>query len=97
MSARYHPHHRRSRDEWQRLLAEHQESKLSQRAFCQQRGLTLSTFNHWKRRLSSSPAALPSKTGDWLELSPDPVQSAGPGWEIELELGNGVCLRLRPC
>jgi len=97
MSAAHQPHQRRSRDEWQRLLTEYQESKLSQRAFCQQRGLTLSTFNHWKRRLSSAPPALPSKANDWLELPLGPVQSAGQSWEIELELGNGVCLRLRQC
>jgi len=95
---------RRSQSEWQRLIDEQAASGLTQKAYCEQAGIALATFGYWKRklqsdRLSSSVSGDPAgeqqvSLEDWVELSA-PVPQAGSGWRIELDLGNGVCLRLR--
>ncbi len=95
---------RRNRTEWQQLIDEQMSSSLTQKAFCEQAGIALATFGYWKRklqsdRLSSSVSGEPAgeqqaSLEDWVELSA-PVPEAGSGWRIELDLGNGVCLRLR--
>jgi len=86
-------HVRRSPSEWQQLIDEQAHSGLSQTAFCAARAVSTTSFQHWKRRLSA--AASPSPT--WLDLGPLPERPAATGWDIELELGEGVCLRLRRC
>jgi hypothetical protein len=92
MSETHRRHVRRSRSDWQQLIDEQARSGQSQRAFCAARALSAKSFQHWKRQLSA--AASPSPT--WLELGPL-RESAATGWDLELELGDGVCLRLRRC
>jgi hypothetical protein len=94
MSATAHASKRRSQDEWQHLITEQQSSQLSQKAYCQEHGLVLSTFQYWKRKLVS--VGLPVSQADtWLELPSAVDGSLVAGWDIELELGNGICLRLK--
>lgn len=87
---------RRSRAQWGHLIAEQAASGLSARAFCEQHGLALRTFERWERKLNR-PARSP--TPAFLELPlPEPGATpmpAAPGWELELELGDGTRLRLR--
>ena len=83
---------RRSRAEWQNLINEQAAGQLSQVAFCQTKGLSLTSFQYWKRRL-----VRPEPEGTWLDLSRLTDRHTGPGWEIELALGDGLCLRLRRC
>ena len=92
---------RRSKSEWQRLIDEQAASGLSQKAFCGQRGIPLATFGYWKRKLQAESLSTPTGSGndsislaDWIEL-PTQGSAAGGGWQIELDLGNGLCLRLR--
>jgi hypothetical protein len=85
-------HVRRSPSEWQQLIDEQARSGQSQTAFCAARAVSTTSFQHWKRRLSA--AASPSST--WLDLGPL-RESVATGWDIELDLGAGVCLRLRRC
>ncbi len=85
---------RRGQEEWQHLITQQQSSQLSQRAYCQEHGLGLSTFQYWKRKLES--AGIPVASPDtWLELPSAVDGSLVAGWDVELELGNGVCLRLK--
>jgi len=84
---------RRGHAEWQRLIEAQRTSGLGQQAFCDQRELSLSTFQNWKRRLSIAPT-LPELPAAWVEL-PARLDVPG-GWQIELDLGGGVTLRLRP-
>ena len=91
MSTESRPRNRRSREQWQQLIDEQQGSGQSQAAFCQARGIALSSFGYWKRRLAHPEAA---SSSDWLELPLDFSGSAN-GWEIELSLGDGVVLRLK--
>lgn len=82
---------RRSRDEWQQLINEQAGSDMTQTAFCQARSLSLASFQYWKRRLAAEAPAEP-----WVELG-TLSEAGGSGWDIELTLGDGICLRLRRC
>ena len=90
-------HRRRSEEEWRALLWEQRESGLSQRAFCKRKGLALSSFRNWKRRLTTTTVPAEPPDHHWLELPVGPSRPTDPGghWDIELDLGNGCCLRLR--
>lgn len=84
---------RRSRAQWRRLVAEQAGSGLSQRAFCERRGLTYASFCGWKRRLGDEPVS----EGDgaaFVEMAVAPAPPSS-GWDVELALGDGVVLRLR--
>jgi hypothetical protein len=87
-------HIRRSRNNWQQLIDEQVRSGLSQRAFCAARALSVKSFQHWKRQLAAPVAALPAA---WLDLGALPERPAAVAWDVELDLGAGVCLRLRRC
>lgn len=85
--------------QWQQLVEAQAASGQSQVMFCADHGLSKSSFQHWKRRLQSNiPAPPPTKAGSALfaPLTDAPVQpESDTGWAIELDLGDGVCLRLR--
>ncbi len=83
---------RRSRSQWARLVSEQRESGLSQRAFCERRGLSISSFTHWRRRLQVDGDEGINETG-FIELALDPTQVEA--WDVELTLGAGVVLRVR--
>lgn len=87
---------RRTADQWRTLIAEQASSGMSQEAFCKHKRLALSTFANWKRRLASEPTVENERAPDpsrWIDLGS--LGGTGAGWDIELDLGNGVCLRLR--
>ena len=90
---------RRSKAEWQQLIDAQQSSGLPQKVFCQQEGLSIGTFSNWKRKLKDGEELFIPLTDNsnpspdpWIEL-PAAIPSNTP-WHIELDLGNGVCLRL---
>ena len=82
---------RRSRHEWQQLINEQAGSDMTQTVFCQVRSLSLASFRNWKRRLAAEAPA-----GPWVELG-TLSEAGGSDWDIELTLGDGICLRLRRC
>lgn len=95
---------RRSRDEWQALVGEQQHSGLTQRAFCRQRGLALSTFRYWKRQLASAEAGDGARVSAASDEQPAFTEIALPDAEaggetrpseVELELGPGVRVIIR--
>ena len=86
---------RRSPDQWRALIAEQKEGNLRQAAFCAQHGVSVASFQYWKRRVAevTSPSDAPAP---WVELSRAVSDShVSGGWELELELGDGVILRLK--
>jgi gas vesicle protein len=83
---------RHSADQWQELIEEQARSGLTQAAFCTARALSVTSFQHWKRRLKAAP----EQVDRWLDLGQLGGGSAA-HWEIELDLGEGLCLRLRRC
>ena len=82
---------RRSRDQWQQLIGEQADSGMTQAAFCQAHSLSLASFQNWKRRLVYEEPA-----ESWVELGTLNKASQS-GWDIELALGDNICLRLRRC
>lgn len=47
--------HAATRELWRRHVAEQARNTLSQRAYCERYGLTLSSFTRWRRILSQDP------------------------------------------
>lgn len=100
---------RRGEAQWRALVGEFEASGDSRRGFCARHGISISTFDLWRKRLGSaaSKAAASPGAGDGLfvelrapraELARgcDASRSAAPGaWEVELQLDVGVVLRLR--
>ena len=90
---------RRNREEWRALLECFEHSGQSREQFCREQGLTLSSFAHWRRALGKTAAGRRTVTGSplFVELEPQARVSTG-SWDVELELGDGMVLRLRrPC
>jgi hypothetical protein len=85
---------RRSEDAWRRLLCEQQASGLSQRDFCRRRGLGLSTFQKYRRRLTVEPVTgSPDSTSPWFV--PLPVEEPMPVATETESPRQGLCLQLR--
>lgn len=89
------PRRRRTRVQWQRLVGGQATSGLSQQDYCTRHGIAYSSFCRWKRELSSvEPIASAAVSAAFVELTPaTPV--AVLRWDVELERGEGVYLRLR--
>ena len=85
--------------QWQALVEEFEASGLSQRAFCQEAGVSYGTFTRWRRRLLGTCTRIPPTLPPadlFVELSGGPVSpAAGAAWDVELQLGRDVVLRLR--
>lgn len=83
---------RRSREHWAELMTTYEAGDWTQRAFCAEHGVAYSTFCYWRRRL---------RQGDGADVTPTLVELpvlAGGGsgdWRVELDLGDGLVLRLR--
>lgn len=89
---------RRGPETWRALVAEQAESGLTQRAFCQSRGLLLSTFCNAKRRIQATePVANADKVEEFIAVALDgeSVRDTSQGWDIELTLGDNMTLRVR--
>lgn len=97
-------------EEWRQLVDEQRGSGQSQDAFCTTHGLAKSTFQSWKRRVygraparaAVAKATRPSRAlGALFTPLTRPAENRvsraahAAGWTVELELGGGLCLRLR--
>ena len=91
---------------WWAIVQRQMESGLSQVAFCAAEELSVSSLQNWKRkfvregRLSETR---PVPASPWFAelavpepgIEPEPPAGpAPPAWQIELELGGGVVLRI---
>lgn len=89
---------RRSAAQWKQLIDEHTDSQLSAKVFCTRKAVNYGSFMNWRRRLlGSQTAALPTPE----QIEPDFVELTRPSaniqplrWVVELELGDGVQLRI---
>ena len=82
-------HVRRTRKEWSGILRGFESSGLTPQAYCRRRGLSLSSFQRWRSRLSAGA------TAEFVELTPSLSESASSGWELEVTLPHGVRLQFR--
>lgn len=79
----------RSAAEWRAIVARYERSGLQQAAFCTQEGLALHTFKkHYRHHKEAAP-----RPGQFLEVVPR--VPARQGWEVEVELPNGMHLWMR--
>ena len=87
---------RRSRDEWCDLLARFEHSGQTREQFCIEQGVSLSSLSRWRQLLRDAGSRGPA-AGEalFVELTPDAEASRTPGWDVELQLGAGVLLRVR--
>jgi hypothetical protein len=80
----------RSVAQWRAIVARYERSGLPQAAFCTREGIALHSFKkHYRHH--KQPDTPP---GQFVELPP-PAVAAGPGWEVDLTLPNGVRLCVR--
>ena len=93
MSATTSPMPRRGHADWERLMEQYNASGLTQRIFCEQYGLAYSTFCYWRKQLRQSPS-VENHSEPLFELPMLPVDEPS-DWRVELDLGQGVVLRLK--
>lgn len=92
---------RRSAQEWKKILARCERGGQRHREFCEREGLALSTFQWWRRKLGAMDREREHNDEAWfVELAGNGADTkevvAEPlGWDVELELGGGMVLRLR--
>lgn len=96
---------RRSASDWRALMRAYSRSQETRKQFCTRHGVALSTFDWWRRRLrQDSPTGLASRSSSpaqasalFVELAQEatPISAVSSSWDVELELGRGMFLRLR--
>lgn len=92
-----HRNIRRSPAQWQQIMVAYESSDLSQKTFCEQKGLAPSSFAKWRRQLKDEKVTQkePLAKSMFMELPLQGLLPTQPLWDIEVELGNGIALRLR--
>ena len=92
------PRRRLSDDTRRQLLARYHRSDLTQRAFCEQVGLPLSTLQWWLVQARRT-GARPSRPVAFAEIvAPACVESGldtRPAWAVEIATASGLTVRLR--
>lgn len=93
---------RRSASEWRALMRAFARSGETRTQFCARHEVALSTFDWWRSHLRHELISLSETTPApasalFVELAPvaEPVAADSARWDVELELGAGVWLRLR--
>lgn len=89
---------RRSREEWSSLVSRFEESGQTREAFCAEAGISVSTLRRWCSRFRQGARPELSQVPVFVELPAEekPAEEALiQPWEVELQLGGGVLLRLR--
>ena len=86
---------RRTASEWRELVSQFERGGQSRKEFCSLQGLSLSTFDLWRRKLRGTPSQRePRSESMFVEVAQvEPTRSLS--WDVELELGAGVVLRVR--
>jgi hypothetical protein len=79
----------RSAAQWSEIIARYRQSGLGSQQFCEGEGLVRRTFEKWERRVRRKEGP----KGQFVEV-PTPQVGSGP-WAVEVELPNGVRLRVR--
>ena len=83
---------RRTANEWEKLISCFEQGVQTRRDFCLSQGVSLSTFDLWRRKLRGKTAQ--SDESMFVEVSQaEPTEVTS--WDVELELGGGVILRVR--
>ena len=85
---------RRSAQEWRAIVSRYERSGQTRKQFCASEQLAPSTFSLWRSKLRrSASGSAANGAARFVELADSPA--AAPAWEAELDLGEGVVLRVR--
>jgi hypothetical protein len=79
---------RRTRAQWQALVAAYEASGESQRAFCAEHGVALSTLRHWKDRQAGTAWKAAPAVARLVAIEMIEEPAAGSG--VVVVAGNGV-------
>jgi len=77
---------------WSKRIAQWEGSGRTQREFCANHGLALSTFQWWRRRLADSEGHTGGAVFLPLPVNPGPTSGSGAS-VVEVELRSGTRLR----
>ncbi|MCA9413976.1 MAG: hypothetical protein KC944_22370 [Candidatus Omnitrophica bacterium] len=80
------------RDHWRGVFEEWSASGLSQRGFCEERGISFSTFCYWRRRLRGESEVESQSPFIPVEIK-DPLQPRHPS-QYEVYLEGGIRIRV---
>ena len=80
---------RRTPQQWQTIVDRQAASNLSPRAFCNTHQFSYPVFCKWRKRLVANEQA------PLIDLSALAHTPQAARWDIELDLGDGMALRLR--
>ncbi len=88
---------RRSATQWRDIIRQYEQSGQTQAEFCSAYSLALSTFSRWHQRLAGLSDCVPNNEASFIELSPHepPATDSSTPWDVELQLGTDMVLRLR--
>ena len=86
---------RRSKAEWHDLVTRFEASGQSRAAFCAEQGVVVSSFARWFQQLRPVRRRAPAAMSDpvFVELAAERDRPLH--WDVELELGAGMVLRVR--
>jgi len=83
------------RQNWSEILEEYRKSGLTQKVFCEQKGIKLSTFCYQKRNLEKKQNPTESTSFvEWKEVEPETLNS-NREIQIKLRFGDWCALDLR--
>ena len=89
----------RSRSQWKALLEEFNSSGLTKSAFCTKHQIATSSLYRWQRLFVEQAGEVTDFIDVTQPLSGTPLPPTTPvrdnAWQVELELGTGIVLRLR--
>ena len=80
--------------QWRALVERGQSSGLSVAAFCRSQGINPASYYRWRERLARDPEtpAMHGAAPGFIDLG---TLGASRAWDVEIDLGAGVVLRLR--
>lgn len=89
----------RTPEQWQALLEEFNNSGLTRAAFCKKHRIATSSLYRWQQFFVEQSGGV----ADFIDVTeplarapePRPTQAHDNHWQVELELGAGMVLRLR--
>ncbi|RUO18066.1 IS66 family insertion sequence element accessory protein TnpA [Aliidiomarina maris] len=81
----------RTREQWQQLIAQWQDTGGNAQAFCSKHEIGYASFCKWRKRLQQ-PESQPREDAQFMDVSA--LQQSADRWDIVLSLGHGVELKL---
>ena len=86
---------RRTEAQWRELVARFEASGQSRAAFCAEQGVVASSFARWCQRLRRAACQHSAVVADSVFVELAAGRDGIAHWDVELELGAGMVLRLR--